>query len=57
MGVIAGFSWKRNPLTKENEQPLSGELIGLEPDGSLQLKVNNNSLTVQIGEIHLRPAW
>ncbi len=43
-------------LMKENELPVSGKLLGLEPDGSLRLKVNNSSLTVQIGEIHLRPA-
>jgi BirA family biotin operon repressor/biotin-[acetyl-CoA-carboxylase] ligase len=53
---LLAFRGKEIQLTKENEQPLSGELIGLEPDGSLQLKVNNNFLTVQIGEIHLRPS-
>jgi BirA family transcriptional regulator, biotin operon repressor / biotin---[acetyl-CoA-carboxylase] ligase len=50
------FRGEEIQLIKENEPPLSGELIGLEPDGSLRLKVNNNSLTVKIGEIHLRPA-
>jgi BirA family biotin operon repressor/biotin-[acetyl-CoA-carboxylase] ligase len=50
------FRGEEIQLIKENEPPLSGELIGLEPDGSLRLKVNNNSLTVKIGEIHLRRA-
>jgi BirA family transcriptional regulator, biotin operon repressor / biotin---[acetyl-CoA-carboxylase] ligase len=43
-------------LIKENEKPLSGELLGLESDGSLRLKTNDKILTVQIGEIHLRPS-
>ena len=50
------FRGEEIQLMKENELPVSGKLLGLEPDGSLRLKVNNNSLTVQIGEIHLRPA-
>ena len=43
-------------LIKENDPPLKGILLGLEPDGSLRLKANNKILTVQIGEIHMRPA-
>ncbi len=43
-------------LIKENEPLLRGEMLGLESDGSLRLKANNKILTVQIGEIHLRPA-
>jgi BirA family transcriptional regulator, biotin operon repressor / biotin---[acetyl-CoA-carboxylase] ligase len=50
------FRGEEIQLMKEKELPVSGKLIGLEPDGSLRLKVNNSSLTVQIGEIHLRPA-
>jgi BirA family transcriptional regulator, biotin operon repressor / biotin---[acetyl-CoA-carboxylase] ligase len=50
------FRGEEIQLMKENELPVSGKLLGLEPDGSLRLKVNNSSLTVQIGEIHLRPA-
>ena len=50
------FRGEEIQLMKENELPISGNLLGLEPDGSLRLKANNNSLTVQIGEIHLRPA-
>jgi BirA family transcriptional regulator, biotin operon repressor / biotin---[acetyl-CoA-carboxylase] ligase len=50
------FRGEEIQLMKENEPPLSGKLLGLEPDGSLQLKVNNKFLTVKIGEIHLRPA-
>ena len=49
------FRGEEIQLIKENEPPLSGELIGLEPDGSLRLKANNKILTVKIGEIHLRP--
>ena len=50
------FRGEEIQLLKDNEAPLKGELLGLEADGSLRLKTNNNSLTVQIGEIHLRPA-
>ena len=50
------FRGEEIQLIQENEPPLSGELIGLEPDGSLRLKANNKILTVKIGEIHLRPA-
>ncbi len=53
---LLAFRGEEIQLIKGNEPPLSGKLIGLEPDGSLRLKVNNNSLTVKIGEIHLRPA-
>ena len=42
-------------LTKDNQPPLNGELLGLESDGSLRLNANNKILTVQIGEIHMRP--
>jgi BirA family biotin operon repressor/biotin-[acetyl-CoA-carboxylase] ligase len=42
---------------KDDETALTGELLGLEPDGSLRLRGTDGSLhTVQFGEIHLRPA-
>ena len=50
------FRGEQVQLIKENETPVNGELLGLESDGSLRLKVNNKILTVQIGEIHLRPS-
>ncbi len=50
------FLGEQIQLIGENETPIGGELLGLEPDGSLRLKVNNKFLTVRIGEIHLRPS-
>jgi BirA family biotin operon repressor/biotin-[acetyl-CoA-carboxylase] ligase len=43
-------------LLNDNGTALNGELLGLEADGSLRVKADNKTLTVQIGEIHLRPA-
>ena len=43
-------------LIKDNQPPLKGELLGLESDGSLRLNANNKILTVQLGEIHVRPS-
>ena len=48
------FRGEQIQLIKENEQPVKGELLGLESDGSLQMRANDKILTVQIGEIHLR---
>jgi BirA family biotin operon repressor/biotin-[acetyl-CoA-carboxylase] ligase len=41
-----------------SEQPLTGRIVGLEPDGSLRLLPGKRDkiVTVQFGEIHLRPA-
>ncbi|HEY9153441.1 MAG TPA: biotin--[acetyl-CoA-carboxylase] ligase [Anaerolineales bacterium] len=50
------FRGEQIRLVKENEAPLSGELLGLEADGSLRFRTNDKILTVQIGEIHLRPS-
>jgi BirA family biotin operon repressor/biotin-[acetyl-CoA-carboxylase] ligase len=37
-------------------KPILGELIGLNPDGSLRLRdAQGKSITVQFGEVHLRP--
>jgi biotin-(acetyl-CoA carboxylase) ligase len=39
-------------------EPLTGRVLGLEPDGSLRLLTakRDKIVTVQFGEIHLRPA-
>ena len=50
------FRGEQIRLAKENEQPVIGELLGLQSDGSLQMRANDKILTVQIGEIHLRPS-
>ena len=41
-----------------SEEPLTGRILGLEPDGSLRLLSSKDGkiVTVRIGEIHLRPA-
>ncbi len=39
-----------------SEKPVMGELLGLETDGSLRLRdKHGKSVTVQFGEVHLRP--
>jgi biotin-(acetyl-CoA carboxylase) ligase len=39
-----------------NGEQAIGELLGLNPDGSLRLRAEHgNSITVQVGEVHLRP--
>jgi len=39
-----------------NGEPVLGELLGLEADGSLRLRnENGKSVTVRFGEVHLRP--
>ena len=50
------FRGEEIQLLNDNGTALNGELLGLEADGSLRVKTDNKSLTVQIGEIHLRPA-
>lgn len=50
------FRGEQVQIRKDNEPPIIGTLLGLEPDGSLRLFANNNTLTIQFGEIHLRPA-
>jgi len=42
-------------LMREGEPPLTGTLVGLEADGGLRLLVDNKSVAVHFGEIHLRP--
>ncbi len=50
------FRGEKVQIRKDREAPLTGTLLGLEADGSLRLSANNKSLTIQFGEIHLRPA-
>jgi len=51
------FRGEQVQVWSDDETPLIGELLGLEPDGSLRLRGTDGSLhTVQFGEIHLRPA-
>ena len=50
------FIGERVLVGRDNEPPLTGTLLGLESDGSLRLITNNKPLTIQFGEIHLRPA-
>lgn len=40
------------------EEPVTGSVLGLEPDGSLRLLSSRDDkiMTIQFGEIHLRPA-
>ena len=50
------FRGEQVQIFKDDESPLIGELLGLAPDGGLRLReANNNILTIQFGEIHLRP--
>lgn len=49
------FKEKTIRLLAENKSPLIGRIMGLEPDGSLRLRTNDRTVTVQFGEIHLRP--
>ncbi|MEW6029621.1 MAG: biotin--[acetyl-CoA-carboxylase] ligase [Chloroflexota bacterium] len=38
-----------------SESPVAGRVLGLESDGSLRLQVHDKTVTVQFGEVHLRP--
>jgi BirA family biotin operon repressor/biotin-[acetyl-CoA-carboxylase] ligase len=54
---MLAFRGEQVQIFKDDEAPLMGELLGLAPEGGLRLReANNNILTVQFGEIHLRPA-
>ncbi|MBI5933460.1 MAG: biotin--[acetyl-CoA-carboxylase] ligase [Chloroflexi bacterium] len=50
------FRGEQVRIERDNEEPLLGQVMGLEADGSLRLSVNDKIVTVQFGEIHLRPA-
>ena len=50
------FRGEQVHIWQGDEEPLAGRVIGLESDGSLRLLNNDKIVTVQFGEIHLRPA-
>lgn len=51
------FRGQQVQITLDQEPQQTGELLGLELDGSLRIrKANGESHQVQFGEIHLRPA-
>jgi BirA family biotin operon repressor/biotin-[acetyl-CoA-carboxylase] ligase len=50
------FRGQQVVLTRDEEAPLIGILLGLEPDGSLRLEANQRTIRVQMGEIHLSAA-
>jgi len=51
------FRGKQVQVWAGSDRPLTGSLLGLESDGSLCLRdEHGNHVTVQFGEIHLRPA-
>lgn len=50
------FRGEQVEVTRGGEEPLAGRVMGLEADGSLRLLVNDKIVTVQFGEIRLRPA-
>ncbi len=52
------FHGEQVDIWQGNEEPLTGRILGLEPDGSLRLLSSRNGkiVTIQFGEIHLRPA-
>jgi len=53
---VLAFRGEQVQIFKDDESPLMGELLGLAPDGGLRLReADNNILTIQFGEIHLRP--
>jgi BirA family biotin operon repressor/biotin-[acetyl-CoA-carboxylase] ligase len=51
------FRGEQVEVWQGNEEPLTGRVIGLESDGSLRLLTGKRDkiVTVQFGEIHLRP--
>jgi BirA family transcriptional regulator, biotin operon repressor / biotin---[acetyl-CoA-carboxylase] ligase len=50
------FRGERVYLHVEGQEPLAGELLGLDPEGALRLRTQGGELTtLQIGEVRLRP--
>lgn len=50
------FQGQQVQVSVGSEEPVSGELLGLNTDGSLNLRdEHGKSITVQFGEVHLRP--
>ncbi len=51
------FRGEQVQLQTGTETPLTGELLGLEPDGSLRLRdAHDKSIIIRFGDISLRPA-
>ena len=50
------FRGEKVKVWQGSEEPLVGRVLGLASDGSLRLLINDKIVTVQFGEIHLRPA-
>lgn len=50
------FKGERVNVWQDHGIPLEGRVMGLTPDGNLRLLSNDKIVTVQFGEIHLRPA-
>lgn len=50
------FRGERVQVMQGDDEPLMGRVMGLEADGGLRLLVNDKIVTIQWGEIHLRPA-
>lgn len=55
-GQSLAFRGEQVQVWQGGEEPLTGRVVGLESDGSLRLLSNDKIMTVQFGEIHLRPA-
>jgi BirA family transcriptional regulator, biotin operon repressor / biotin---[acetyl-CoA-carboxylase] ligase len=55
-GALA-FRGKQVQIQSGGEAPVTGELLGIESDGSLRLKdIHDKSIIVQFGDVSLRPA-
>ena len=54
---LLAFRGKQVQITANEGDPLTGELIGLESDGSLRLRTEHGeTITVRFGDVSLRPA-
>jgi biotin-(acetyl-CoA carboxylase) ligase len=50
------FRGQQVQVSGRSDKPLNGELLGLNPDGSLRLRDEHSKfITVQFGEVQLRP--
>jgi BirA family biotin operon repressor/biotin-[acetyl-CoA-carboxylase] ligase len=55
-GFLA-FRGRQVQITTDSQFPLTGELLGLEPNGNLQVRTENGYIhQIQFGELHLRPS-
>jgi BirA family biotin operon repressor/biotin-[acetyl-CoA-carboxylase] ligase len=54
---MLAFRGEQVQIQDGSESPITGELLGLEPDGSLRLRgVHDRSIIVRFGDVSLRPA-